>query len=198
MNHVSHPARRSLRPLMVALALLGTLGLLGTACTKDDSASDDSASDDSAGKDDGDAAADDSANDTGGTSADFVSTVDAATAEIEATTDACQLIDTVGIVAEVGNPVTKDENEAAIGFFVAMANKMADTAGDPDLENRLRSGADSYEQFAKDADYDPEQLDLDGDGPDLPEVADAQEAMDEWFSTQMVNCLPEGLEVPEG
>lgn len=193
---------RDLRFRHLLLATLAGIALVASACTDD---SDDSKSDSGDKSAEGvtttsseqttDTSADTS--DPGsdeGAGADFSATVSEAMTAIKDSSDPCDLYTAVTALSAVGNPETKQETKQATEFYVTMLNKMADTSSDPALADTLRSGASEFEDYAKSVDYDPEKMDLNGNGPKLENAEALDAAMNTYGQTEFSHCeIPGGL-----
>ena len=81
-------------------------------------------------------------------------------------------------------------------YYVLLLNKMADTSSDPQVAETLRSGASTFEDYAKSVDYDADALDLNGAGPDYEGAADTEAAMDQWLNAELTACVDPSLSVP--
>lgn len=146
----------------------------------DDSAPDDSAPDEST--------PDDTAPEEGA-SADFEEKVSTAKTAIEGAKDPCDLYEATMTLSTVGNPETQEQTKLASELYVAMLNKMAETSSDEKVAETLSTGADEFEQFAQDADFDPEKMDLAGEGPDLESSAALDQAMNSYAETEFTACM---------
>lgn len=146
-----------------------------SADATDDSATDDTAPDDTAPED--------------GPSADFEEKVTTAKTAIEDAKDPCDLYEATMTLSTVGNPETQEQTKLASELYVAMLRKMADTSSDPKVAETLSAGADDFEQFAQDADFDPEKMDLAGDGPDVENAEALDEAMNSYAETEFAACM---------
>lgn len=128
-----------------------------------------------------------------GASADFEQKVNEAMAAIEDVSEPCELYEATMALSSVGNPETKEQTRLAAEFYVAMLNKMAETSSDKDVAETLRTGAAEFEDFAKNADYDPEKMDLAGEGPDLESSDALDEAMNTYAETEFTECMNPGV-----
>lgn len=141
----------------------------------DDSAPDESTPDDTAPEE--------------GASADFEEKVSTAKTAIEGAKDPCDLYEATMTLSTVGNPETQEQTKLASELYVAMLRTMAETSSDPKVAETLSTGADEFEQFAQDADFDPEKMDLAGEGPDLESSAALDEAMNSYAETEFTACM---------
>lgn len=191
-----------LRLRHLLLAALAGIALVAGACTDDSegskSDSDEKSETTDAGKDseestDSTEAPDETVPDDTAPqeppSADFNETVEGAIAAIEDASDACELYDATSALQSVGNPETQEQTKLASEFYVAMLNKMAETSSDPEIAETLRTGAAEFEEFAQSADYDPEKMDLAGEGPDFESADALDEAMNTYAETEFVDCM---------
>lgn len=181
------------------LACLAGVALVAGACSDDTegskSDSDDKTESTDAKKDSEESpdATDDSApDDTApeeGASADFEEKVSTAKTAIEGAKDPCDLYEATMTLSTVGNPETQEQTKLASELYVAMLNKMAETSSDEKVAETLSTGADEFEQFAQDADFDPEKMDLAGEGPDLESSAALDQAMNSYAETEFTACM---------
>lgn len=199
---------RRFRIPSLLLALLAALALVAGACTDDgdgDANGDDSSESDSnsesseSGDGDSGESTDESGTEDEAATGDFSEQVGAAMSELESAEDACGLygaVSTLGV--SVGNPETKDEVKLAADFYVAMLNKMADTSSDPATADTLRAGASDFRAYAESVDYDPEQMDLDGAGPQIDNAEEVDAAMNTYAETEFLQCEELAGLIPEG
>ncbi|MCB1272685.1 MAG: hypothetical protein KDB31_14785 [Microthrixaceae bacterium] len=187
------------RLMRILAVLLATFALVAGACTDDkssdgDSSSDDSEQDSGSGEDSGTDSGDveeDSGSEEGegsGSGGDFIEVVAEATEDVQNAGDPCDLYSAVAVLATVGNPETVEETRAAVDFYVVLVNKMADTSSDPANAEALRTGAEQFEAYAKSVDYDPEQMDLAGMGPQFEGSEQLNVAMNEYGNTEFEEC----------
>lgn len=192
---------RRFRVTSTLLALLAAFALVAGACSSDkDDSSDggDTKSDDSGSANDSDPNSTDGGGDTDTSdegdgenvpTGDFSEIVDAAIAEVNNAADACDLYGAVSTLStSVGNPTTKDEVELAVGFYVAMLTKMSETSSNPDTAATLKTGAADFQAYAESVDYDPEKMDLDGAGPDVANSQELDTAMNDYATTEFLEC----------
>ena len=183
-----------IRVMSALLAMFAAFALVAGACTSDKSDSGDGDDNDSASAEDSGSSDDTDSGDTDSTdtdsapSGDFNETVSAAIADVNNAADACDLYSAVATLSAVGNPTTQDEVKQAVEFYVAMLNKMSETSSDPDIAATLKTGATDFQAYAESVDYDPEQMDLNGAGPDMENSAELNAAMDEYGATEFVKC----------
>ncbi len=190
---------RSLRVLFALLAMLGAVAVIGTACTDDKSSDDTSKDDDANTAKDADQSTEtsDSSSDSSdagsdsGSSADFTAAVEAANKSLDAATDACGVVEATNELVSVGDPSTTDEVKAAVQWYVAFLNKAADTSSDAATADQLRTSAKAFQDYAESVDYDPDTMDLGGDGPDYPEAAATEAALNQWYETEYAACAPD-------
>ena len=180
-NHITPgPRRHRVRTLLALFVAVAAVLAVGTACGGDDDEAGDAGapadgSGDGEGQDDGDA--------------DFVTTVTAAQDALAGATDPCEVADALNDVAATGNPEAPEEIELAVEYYVTLLNAMADTGSDPAVAEALRSGAEGFAAFAAENDNDLEALDLSGDGPDYPEAAATEAAINDWVNAELAACF---------
>ena len=192
------------RPRLTLLLLaLAALVLVAGACTddkeSDTSDSGDSSQDSADATEGGDSDSDSDSGLAGNEGdnlpeGDFDEVVTAATAELKDAGDACEVFDVLNGMTVVGNPETEQETETASKFFVELTRKMSELSSDPELADRLATAADNYDEYAQSVGYDPEKMDLNGAGPNYEGAAGDEAAMDEWFESELENCLPSELD----
>ncbi len=199
---------RRIRIPSLLLALLAALALVAGACTDDgdgdsggDESSESDSSSESSGSGDGDSgeSTDETTPEDEVPTGDFSEQVNAAMSELESAEDACGLygaVSTLGV--SVGNPETKDEVKLAVDFYVAMLNKMADTSSDPAIADTLRTGASDFQAYAESVDYNPEEMDLDGAGPQIENAEEVDAAMNTYAENEFLQCEELAGLIPEG
>ncbi|MEZ5237893.1 MAG: hypothetical protein R2716_02690 [Microthrixaceae bacterium] len=188
------------RLMRVLGVLLATFALVASACTDDNGDGGDGGSDENQssaesdsgtdnGGDSGDAGQDSGdSSDEGAQTGDFSSTVAEVSSQVEAAEDACDLYSAVAVLATVGNPETAEETRQAVDFYVLLVNKMADTSSDEATAAALRTGAEQFQAYAESVDYDPEQMDLNGMGPQFEGSSELNNAMNEYGNTEFLDC----------
>lgn len=199
------------RLLRLLAIMFAAVALVAGACSDDDGDSGDDGTEEDSGSEDtgGDEGTDAEDGSTEGgegeegedaPTADFSTTVAEASTQVEQAADACELYSAVAVLGTVGNPETAEETREAVDFYVLLVNKMADTSSDEANAEALRTGGQQFQAYAESVDFDPEQMDLAGMGPQFDGADELNEAMNTYGNTEFVDC--EGLEgsftTPEG
>ncbi len=198
---LSDATERPTRPriLTMLLALFATVALIAGACSNDEKSSEKDAEPDKA-EDAGDTAATDDADspkdDSDASGEDFTTTIEQAKAQLNEATEACDVFDAVGMVTDVSGPESSDDVRAATDYYVLLLTKMGETSSDPQVAETLDAGATQFRAYAESVSYDPEALDLNGEGPDYPGAAETEAAMDQWLNAELTGCMDPSLSIP--
>jgi hypothetical protein len=146
--------RRPASLFALLLALLASLALVTSAC------SDDSSDKDSAKKTTTTTekkSTDTSESTTTISDDEFATSLDKATADLNAAQGPCDIAKAVQSI-EVGSPTSKAQVQKTAEFFTLLANTIAKNTDDSTLAQSLKDGATSIEDYAKSVDYDPQKL----------------------------------------
>ena len=195
---------RSRRPrfLLMVLATLAGLALVAGACNDSgksensgdsESAEDSTGSEDSSGTgSDGSEAGESGESSTEGSESGGTDPVDTAAArqQLEAATTSCEVLESMVTLFGTEDPSTVEEARTFVDTFVTLVNKMAETAADPALASQLETTAENLRKFAEDNGYEPGAMDFSGQ-PDYPGVEEDFAAVDQWYQSEIGNCVPE-------
>lgn len=195
---------RSRRPrfLLMVLAALAGLALVAGACNDSgksensgdsESAEDSNGSGDSSGTgSDGSGSGESGESSTEGSESDATDPVDtdAARQQLEAATTSCEVLESMETLFGTEDPSTVEEARTFVDTFVTLVNKMAETAADPALAGQLETTAENLRKFAEDNGYEPAAMNFSGQ-PDYPGVEEDFAAVDQWYQSEIGNCVPE-------
>ncbi len=195
---------RSRRPrfLLMVLAALASLALVAGACNDSgksensgdsESAEDSNGSGDSSGTgSDGSGSGESGESSTEGSESDATDPVDtdAARQQLEAATTSCEVLESMETLFGTEDPSTVEEARTFVDTFVTLVNKMAETAADPALAGQLETTAENLRKFAEDNGYEPAAMNFSGQ-PDYPGVEEDFAAVDQWYQSEIGNCVPE-------
>jgi hypothetical protein len=182
--------------MVVLLALFAAIALIVGACSTDDKSSENDDDADTAAADDSGEAGDDPQDPGTDTGADFSTTVEEASGQLEKATTACDVFDAVGLVSDVSGPEAADDIRAATDYYVLLLTKMGETSADPAVAQTLANGAAEFQKYAESVDYDSDELDLNGSGPAYPGAAETEAAMDQWLNSELSGCIDPSLSIP--
>ena len=204
---------RSRRPrfLLMALAALAGLALVAGACNdsgSSENSEDSESAEDSTGSSGADTGSDgeDSSEagsegsgeaSTDGSESDATDPVDtdAARQQLEAATTSCEVLESMETLFGTEDPSTVEEARTFVDTFVTLVDKMAETTEDPALAGQLETTADNLRKFAEDNDYEPSAMNFSGQ-PDYPGVEEDFAAVDQWYQSEIGNCVPEAGAAP--
>jgi len=144
----------------------------------------------SADSDSGDSGSDDTSTDGADSAATDPADADAAKKQLEAATPSCEVLDSMESLFGTEDPTTTEEVKAFVDTFVTLVNKMAETAADPALAGQLETTAENLRKFAEDNGYEPAAMNFSGQ-PDYPGVEEDFAAVDQWYQSEIGNCVPE-------
>jgi hypothetical protein len=195
---------RSRRPrfLLLVLAALAGLALVAGACSdsgKSENSGDSGSAEDSSGSgdssgtgSDGSGSGESGESSTEGSESGGADPVDTAAArqQLEEATTSCEVLESMETLFGTEDPSTVEEVRTFVDTFVTLVNKMAETAADPALAGQLETTAENLRKFAEDNGYEPAAMNFSGQ-PDYPGVEEDFAAVDQWYQSEIGNCVPE-------